>query len=135
MKKRIIFSFIILVILITCTTIVFAGKYKYWFDIGDRPGEKNLAEATEKILGWLQWFGYAIAVGMLIYIGIKYTMSAASERASLKSHLISYVIGAIFIAAASTIAGFIIDIASEIDSNGGTQNEGTNQNQEIDINE
>ena len=59
------------------------------------------------ILGAMQWVGYAIAVGMLIYIGIKYVMSAADERANLKGALVKYVIGAILIVAAVTVVGWI----------------------------
>ena len=44
------------------------------------------------ILGNIQWIGYAIAIGMLIYIGIKYTMASASEKADLKGYMIKFVI-------------------------------------------
>lgn len=59
------------------------------------------------ILGAMQWIGYAIAVGMLMYIGIKYVMSAADERANLKGSLVKYVMGAVLIASAVTIVGWI----------------------------
>ena len=59
-----------------------------------------------KILGYIQWVGYAIAIGMLIYIGIKYTMASASEKADLKGYMIKYVIGAVLISGAVTIAGW-----------------------------
>ena len=65
------------------------------------------ANAVNKVLGLIQWIGYAFAIGMLIYIGIKYTMAAANEKADLKKGLINYVIGAIIIAGAATICGWI----------------------------
>ena len=70
-------------------------------------------EATKfanKILGFVQWAGYAIAVGMLIYVGIKYVMASANEKADLKNSLIKYVIGAVLIAGAATISQWIFAI-------------------------
>ena len=77
-----------------------------------KPVEVNNTVASN-ILGAMQWFGYAIAVGMLIYIGIKYTMSAADERANLKGSLVKYVIGALLIVTASSIIGWIISIGKD----------------------
>ena len=68
-------------------------------------------EAIRKVLGAIKWVGYAFAIGMLIYIGIKYMMSAANEKADLKKGLINYVIGAILVAATATISGWIIEFA------------------------
>ena len=52
---------------------------------------------VNKVLGAIQWIGYAIAVGMLLYIGIKYVMASANEKADLKNSLVRYLIGAILI--------------------------------------
>ena len=68
-----------------------------------------------KVLGAIQWIGYAFAIGMLIYIGIKYMMSAANEKADLKKGLINYVIGAVLIAATSTVCGWLIKFAEGFD--------------------
>ena len=65
---------------------------------------------ANKILGFVQWAGYAIAVGMLIYVGIKYVMASANEKADLKNSLIKYVIGAVLIAGAATISQWIFNI-------------------------
>ena len=70
--------------------------------------------AVSKILGAIQWIGYAFAIGMLIYIGIKYTMSAANEKADLKKGLINFVIGAVIIAGAATICGWLASFGSEL---------------------
>ena len=65
---------------------------------------------ANKILGFVQWAGYAIAVGMLIYVGIKYVMASANEKADLKNSLIKYVIGAVLVAGAATISQWIFNI-------------------------
>ena len=53
------------------------------------------------ILGIVQAIAFAFATGMLLYIGIKYTMASANEKADLKKGSISYVIGAVIIFAAT----------------------------------
>lgn len=72
------------------------------------------------VLGAFQWIGYAIALGMLIYVGIKYTMSAANEKADLKKGLINFVIGAVIIAGAATICGWITTFAEKEIAGSGT---------------
>ena len=73
------------------------------------PGDSSTL--VSKILGTFQFIGYAIAIGMLIYVGIKYTLAAADGKADLKSSMIKYVVGAIIIAAADVIFGWIIGLA------------------------
>lgn len=70
----------------------------------------NAADTANAIIGAMQWIGYAIAIGMLVFIGIKYVMASANEKADLKNSLIKYVIGAILIAGAVTIGGWIFKI-------------------------
>lgn len=68
------------------------------------------AVKVNNILAAFQFIGYAIAIGMLIYIGIRYTLSAAEARADMKNTLIKYVIGAIVIAGADAIFGWLVAI-------------------------
>ena len=60
-----------------------------------------------RLLGSMQIIAYIIAVGMLIYFGIKYVTSAADERADLKKGFSKYFIGAVLIACAFTIANLM----------------------------
>ncbi len=71
-------------------------------------------DAVKTILQAIQWIGYAFALGMLIYIGIKYTMSAANEKADLKKGLINFVIGAVIIAGAATICGWFANLGKDL---------------------
>lgn len=66
------------------------------------------------ILGVVSVIGYAFAVGMLLYVGIKYVMASANEKADLKKGSISYVIGAVIIFGASAIIGILEDLAPEV---------------------
>ena len=67
-----------------------------------------------KILGVVQAIGYAFATGMLLYVGIKYTMASANEKADLKKGSISYVIGAVIIFGASALLGIFQTLATEV---------------------
>lgn len=64
------------------------------------------------ILNAVAWIGYAIAFGMFIYIGIKYTLSAANEKATLKQGSINFLIGGILIASASVVADIVAGVAA-----------------------
>ena len=77
----------------------------------------GLSGAVKTVLGAIQWIGYAFAIGMLIYIGIKYMMSAANEKAELKKGLINYIIGAILVAGTATICGWFVSFGDKL---GGT---------------
>ena len=59
------------------------------------------------ILATLQWAGFAIAVGIIVYIGIKYLMASADEKASLKSTVIKFLVGAFLIVNATTVLKLI----------------------------
>lgn len=74
----------------------------------------GFADIGSNVLGYIQWFGYAIAVGMLLYIGVKYMMSSANEKADLKKGSINYVIGAVLVFAASTIVGLFKNVGESI---------------------
>lgn len=83
---------------------IVAGSGK---NIGVNPLDNDVAS---KILGAFQFIAYAIAIGMLIVVGIRYTMAAADEKASLKSSSAKYIIGAILIAGASSFATWIFNL-------------------------
>lgn len=63
------------------------------------------------VMGVLQTAGVVIAVVILIVLGIKYMMGSASEKAEYKKTMIPYLIGAIFIFAAPTIANIVYQLA------------------------
>ena len=96
--------------------MMYGSVFAYSIDNPDvkAPGDASNIAAT--IIGFMQWFGYAIAVGMLVYIGIKYIMASASEKADLKQALVKYVLGAVLIVFAVSIAGWVFGL------NGGSTN-------------
>lgn len=122
-------SFFRLMIIIVTLTIVCIGLYSTAYATESILGEysnvtPNLGEGkgdieptVNVVLGYIQFIGYAIALGMIIYIGIKYMMSAAQDRASLKKGAFAYIFGAILLAGATTILPIIIGVGTGKNSN------------------
>lgn len=71
-----------------------------------------IAIVLNTFLNILSWFGYAISLGILIWMGIKYVLSTANEKANLKGLFSKYIIGVALITMCSTIAGFVANIAA-----------------------
>ena len=67
-----------------------------------------------KIIGGIQAVGNIVSIAILIVLGIKYMMGSAEEKAEYKKTLIPYIIGAVLVFAASTIAGMVFQFASSI---------------------
>lgn len=110
MKKYIAIFTAFALVLVPQLTLAFVG-------IKPNPSAPDgISPMVNTILSALMWIGYAIAIGMLIYIGIKYVTSAADEKAELKKASINYVIGAIIIAAAVTICNWTVLFFQSADS-------------------
>lgn len=71
----------------------------------------------EEALGIIAVVAGAVAVGMLIYIGIKYMLSGAQGMAKVKNTLLPWLIGAVIVGGASGLAQAVINIAKS--SSGG----------------
>ena len=66
------------------------------------------------ILSAMKWIGVVIAVGMLIYLGIKYVTSSPDGKADLKGKLGVYILGFVLIVAATSIVGILEGLAKNI---------------------
>lgn len=107
MKKKQLFLIIMMIILIIPNTI-----FAFADELIDNPKPwvpEDISTMGSVFLGVVQWAGYAIAVGMLLYIAIKYMLSAANEKASLKQSLINYLIGAVIVFGVTTIFTAIVN--------------------------
>lgn len=106
--KRFISMLITTSLLMGMSATVFAGGLMSSFfgtDVAVTIGTTNgdMVSMVSDILGFLQYAGFAIAVGMTIYAGMKYMMAAANEKAELKESSIRLVTGAIIVAGVSGI--------------------------------
>ena len=77
-------------------------------------GIPQVTDLGGNIMGVLQAVGVVVAVVILIVLGIKYMMGSASEKAEYKKTMIPYLVGAILIFAASTIANVVYEFAMGI---------------------
>lgn len=75
-------------------------------------GSEQLATTTEKVIGTMMWIGYACAIGMVVFIGIKYILASADEKASLKGMLVKVIIGSLIIVLSLQITNLVISIFS-----------------------
>ena len=75
----------------------------------DNPIIPKLLLFSGSILDIIRIVGSLVALGMLIWIGIKWITSTAQERADLKQKAVNYVIGAVFIFGASYILPLLVE--------------------------
>lgn len=81
------------------------------------PGDGGPVEnITSNILGAMMWVGYACAIGMVVFIGIKYILASADEKASLKGMLVKVVIGSFIVVLSLQITNAVISIMSDGDT-------------------
>lgn len=76
-------------------------------------GEDKIVKAGNNVLGYIQAIGTLIAVGVLMFLGIKYMTASPSEKSDLKKSLIPYVIGAVILL-------FAVNLMSVIQAIGNT---------------
>ena len=75
------------------------------------------------ILNAFIWLGYAISLGMVVFIGIKYMLGAADARANMKDAIVKWLIGALIVFMPTVIASTIVNISS---NNGSSEDSMTN---------
>lgn len=69
-----------------------------------------LSGPVSKIIGVIKYIAIAVALGMVIIIGIKWMTAPAGGKAAVKDTFLPYLIGAICVGAASAIAQFAISL-------------------------
>lgn len=67
------------------------------------PNDPKAKGIANNIIGIIQFVAVAIALGMLIIIGIKYITAEPSEKANIKDQSLVYLFGAVLIFAATGI--------------------------------
>lgn len=77
-------------------------------------GTDEIGTIGGKLMGIIRTIAVVIAVLILMVLGIKYMMGSAEEKAEYKKTMIPYVIGAILVFAAGTIANAVYNFANGI---------------------
>lgn len=102
---KIVFVIISVMMLVSMITPVFA------IVPNDIQAEETNTGAIQsyagKILGVVQAIGVAVAVIIVVVIGVKYLMGSAEEKAEYKKTMIPYIVGAALVAGGPTIANAI----------------------------
>lgn len=118
-KKKIligIITLLIVTILFVTVSPVFAVDNPNDFFQPDTQSSTadNFKTAGNQIIGLVQIVGTAVAIIMLIWLGIKYVIAAPEEKAEIKKGAFIYVIAAIFIFAASNIVGIVAQLGKDV---------------------
>ena len=77
------------------------------------PNGTDVQDAAGKVLGFIQVIGVIVSVGILMILGIKYMMGSAEEKAEYKKVFIPYIIGAILLFSATTIANAVYNAVKQ----------------------
>lgn len=109
---KIISIVMIVTMLIALVTPVFAVDPATIKANEDKTGK--ITSLGSQIIGIVTTIGSVVAVLVLVVLGVKYMMGSAEEKAEYKKTLMPYVIGAVLVFAASTIAGVIFSFSKNI---------------------
>ena len=114
---------VIKIVIIFLMVISFLNVIAYGFTVDDMQGTSPRDVAKEPIytvgntvVTILSTIGSIVSVVVLVALGIKYMMGSVEEKAEYKKTLLPYVVGAMIVFAASTIAGVVFNLAQQIPS-------------------
>lgn len=110
---KILYTVIIVTMLASTLAPVFAAANPGEI-IGDVQAQNTFDNQINSIMGLVQGVGIGVAVIILVVIGIKYMMGSAEEKAEYKKTMIPYVVGAVLIAGAATIANAIYQFGTRM---------------------
>ena len=110
-NKKLYSTLLTFITVLTMSTVVFAGG------LIPKPtptAPDGMGDMVSGVLGLIQGLGIGVACGMIFYVGIKYTMASANEKADLKNSSIRYVIGAIILFTLSATFGIIENLMTQV---------------------
>lgn len=106
--------FTVVLVLMLSTSTIFAlepGNVKTNVEVN---GTNKLTSTGEQIIGVIRTVGILLSVAILMVLGIKYMMGSAEEKASYKKTMIPYLVGAVLIFAASSLAQVVYNFTTSI---------------------
>ena len=83
-------------------------------DAGSTEAGNKILAVGGNLMGTIQVVGIVVAVIILMVIGIKYMMGSAEEKAEYKKTMIPYIVGAVLIFAATTLANLAYNFANSL---------------------
>lgn len=106
LAMKTLYIVIIATMLISTVMPVFA----YTSPTSVQPDQQSMTKfdnPMNSIMGLVQGVGIGVAVIILVVLGIKYMVGSSEERAEYKKTFIPYIVGAILIGGAATIANAV----------------------------
>ena len=76
--------------------------------------DDNIESIGSKILSIITGVGIVLSVVVIAVLGIKYMMGSTEEKAEYKKTMIPYVVGAVLVFGASTIATIVVDMGETL---------------------
>lgn len=105
MKRSIKRIFVLtLLLVLSLSTICFTSAAE--------DAESVISEIGSNILGAVVWVGYAISLGMVVYIGIRYALGSADAKANMKGAVVSWLIGAFLVFGSMTVIRIVLKTAN-----------------------
>lgn len=120
--KRNLLVKIFCIVLMVCMTLSFVNSvYATPPDPSTIKGEygegtEGIENIGKQVVGIITTVGVVVSVVVLVVLGIKYMIGSAEEKAEYKKTMIPYIIGAILVFAASSIASIVMSISKNFDA-------------------
>lgn len=109
---------VLAILIIFILVILLVGNTVQAFSVNHLTGTESDAQEIKtvgnKVIQVISVVGSILSVIVIIVLGIKYMVGSVEEKAEYKRTMIPFLIGAIFIFAASSIAGIIYQVAIKI---------------------
>lgn len=116
-KKAVVALVLAVVTIMLCIAPVFAASSTIGeVTVNTDPSkvDSKLTTVGSTVLGYIQVIGTFIAVGVLMFLGIRYMTASANEKADIKKSIIPYIIGAVVLLAAVNIVALIPKISEAL---------------------
>lgn len=116
-KKVLIILINLILILFVLSNIVLASGLINEFDksvVTGGEGANDVKDKAGEVVGLIQVVGTIVSVGMLTFLGIKYVLGSADQKAEYRKSMIPYIVGSVLIFGFSNITQIIYNWAKDI---------------------
>lgn len=113
-KKAIVALVLAVMTVMLCVVPVFGYELPANVMADSSQVDENVYKTGQTVLGYIQIIGTFIAVGVLMFLGIKYMTASANEKADVKKSIIPYIVGAIVLLLAVNIIPIIGTIGEKL---------------------
>lgn len=102
---KLVLSFTLIIAIVSIATM--CNAYTPTITATSSAGTGLAEEIGGAVLGIVSAIGMAVALIMLVWLGVKYVMASPDGKADIKKQAFAYILGAVLIFGASTIIGYI----------------------------